>query len=799
MELSNSITTDLGNGRYLLQGFIGAVQMRPDVSLPWENIKPRLVRNNADNGWVIDGAPYHAEVLDNGERLFCPDKYKQSHFMRIYPHILTKQLDMLPYYHPNKIDHELLPSKLAMQSQFGTLYFTFTNTAHYLDLALNEVPKLAGKYLDRLTFDIDSSYNIAEILSSRQGLGIPKARIISEGKEIILDWSFKDGQLEIGLDFAGLVFPLLLRDTVDVDIASGDDDDFCVRYFYGGTYWQGTSQSCNVGHMNTDQYQQGGAMRFTSVNIPSGATIDTAYITVVCSYAKSTTTVYGDLCCENTNNPSQIASYADHIGRTRTSSLNWSPNAWTLGTSYQSPSIVTPIQTVVDAQSGTGNALIIFFEDKDANSSSGAYRQFAAYEHASYDPPSLYVEYTSIITPKTSHETGSGADAKKTGNPFAVLVKSETGSGAESLPAKGSVAFETGAGSELASLLAAFTTSETGSGADALAVFLAAFVLSETGSGAEALTMREFILGETGSGIEALIGRLFAAVDSGTGLEISIPELEKFSSDTGTCSLENSYLHIVSGVKESSDSGSGAEASALAVLFGLSDTGSGLEAVVARALYAKEYPSGALDLAKVITAVLSGADVGSGAEASVLSQVYASSDTGAGSEASAIEAIFADSDSGYGAEALTLLAAMIANDAGVGIEKSITFLRKLIDTGEGAETLALVRYVVTGSDVGQGLETIAAVTRQLLDSGVGIEAVLGLYRIALESGIGVDTVASFVRTLIGDTGTGVETTKIIGIVGRAMKLISYLKNYSNVRDYTRPYSDLRAYTREVKK
>ena len=287
----------------------------------------------------------------------------------------------------------------------------------------------------------------------------------------------------------------------------------------------------------------------------------------------------------------------------------------------------------------------------------------------------LYVEvdYTPV-TPKTSSDTGSGVEAKKTGNPLATLSRSETGSGVEGMPARG------------------------------------------------------ITLPDAGSGVEHILDRALVLIsESGSGLDTVLSLLGKLRHETGS-GVENSYLHILEGVKDSHETGSGAEASSLAALLQKSDSGSGVDEVITRAVHAKEYPTGAIDLAKVITAVITGAETGTGAETSLQSYYYKRTESGEGVDSSTLEAMFTRAETGEGAEAITLLAAMLASDAGVGVEAVLTYLRKLVDSGEG-----------------------------------------------------------------------VEVVNIIGAVGRAMKLITYLRAYSDLTVYTKPYSDLRVYTSEVKK
>lgn len=129
---------------------------------------------------------------------------------------------------------------------------------------------------------------------------------------------------------------------------------------------------------------------------------------------------------------------------------------------------------------------------------------------------SVYCTYTEGGGPteKSSSDTGSGAEAKATGNPVATLTKTETGAGADVL-------------SQAQAILDA---AETGSGLDACVSLQtpAAKSSSDAGSGVEGTPVpsAELVGSETGSGIEVLIARLLAALDTGSSAEASSVETD---------------------------------------------------------------------------------------------------------------------------------------------------------------------------------------------------------------------------------------------------------------------------------
>lgn len=384
MELKNSKTTFLGraNGRdcFALDASIGALQMRGEGE-EWQDIKPTIVQTA--QGWRVDGAPYAVDFSADGGRKIFPDRQDRSKYLN---------LPAMPFF--KNLTRRIEGNCIIASAPKYDVMFILTNSGIHFQVLIKEPVAF-----DRITLDMDSAgLDILQLLKATQGLGIPRPRLIEQidspdAKERWLDWSLKAGQLELGFDLTGLKFPVLLKNTtLDLSVAAGFDDDYVRR---SDTSWANGTAVVRIGNFDGTNKQYGGSMRFTGINIPSGATVGTSYLLGYATYSRAGTTANSDLCCENTSNPGQMASYADHIGRTRTASVPWdSIPAWTAGTTYQSPSITTPIQTVVTTNGGTGDALIVFWEDKDNESSSGAVRDLSAWEDTSYPTVAIHIEYT---------------------------------------------------------------------------------------------------------------------------------------------------------------------------------------------------------------------------------------------------------------------------------------------------------------------------------------------------------------------------------------------------------------------
>jgi len=146
---------------------------------------------------------------------------------------------------------------------------------------------------------------------------------------------------------------------------------------------------------------------------------------------------------------------------------------------------------------------------------------------------SLYGTGGAGVTEKQSSDSGAGADSKASGNPVAVVNGGETGSGADSLPARDIALSDSGSGVDAVESLqtpAAKTSADTGSGVDAVESLEIQQdkTSADTGSGAEGTPLSSAVLAgsESGSGLEALVARLLAGDESGSAVEASSLDTE---------------------------------------------------------------------------------------------------------------------------------------------------------------------------------------------------------------------------------------------------------------------------------
>ena len=190
------------------------------------------------------------------------------------------------------------------------------------------------------------------------------------------------------------VYPVFIDTVLDVDV-DNNDNDALVRN--NNQFFDDWTQII-VGRSGSSVKRYGMSIRWTGINIADGMTVTTAYTTM----DGFTTDAGGDdiaadIHFEDNNNPAVITTLADYNGRDRTTAgySNYSIGAITADAPWQSPSLVTALQEVIDDNAGTGDAITLFIEDLDDDSvSDGSYRSFASLEHSTFEPPNIYIEYS---------------------------------------------------------------------------------------------------------------------------------------------------------------------------------------------------------------------------------------------------------------------------------------------------------------------------------------------------------------------------------------------------------------------
>jgi len=198
-------------------------------------------------------------------------------------------------------------------------------------------------------------------------------------------------------DLEGAKFPVSIDPTLDpILVAEGGDDGMVSSiiqnseiFLYLGASWGSI--------VYPSAY-----MRFTNVAIPAGATIDAATLVLVALNSRfdGGATPSGSLKGRKLANCPRfttITQYNDTTTYPRTTAnVTWWPSSanWVANTSYTSPELKAVVQEIIDVDGWTtGNAIQIEWHYIDNGWTGRDYRNFSAYEHATYNPPILNVEY----------------------------------------------------------------------------------------------------------------------------------------------------------------------------------------------------------------------------------------------------------------------------------------------------------------------------------------------------------------------------------------------------------------------
>jgi type IV pilus assembly protein PilY1 len=136
-------------------------------------------------------------------------------------------------------------------------------------------------------------------------------------------------------------------------------------------------------------------LRFTSVTIPPGSTIDTAVLKVACAIASSATTMRLKVYACDEDNAAAPTDAAEAVADPRTTAgVDWDVSgSWSLNTWYDSPDISAVIQEVVDRGGwSSGNALMLLVDND--GSDLNALREIYDYGNNTFYAAKLDITYT---------------------------------------------------------------------------------------------------------------------------------------------------------------------------------------------------------------------------------------------------------------------------------------------------------------------------------------------------------------------------------------------------------------------
>jgi len=259
---------------------------------------------------------------------------------------------------------------------------------------------------DEVTQDVDFSFKDA---LSREvwWLHRPMAwdSVEEEPQSIEVGWSLRRAGSRVFATFSvptsaftKAVYPIYIDTAIGEEQVRADSDD---AYEYGTTYPGSGALRLN------DNYNRAGAsvavffcagMRFTTIPIPSGATVDSAAISVCGYYSSDTRPIDWYVACEDVDDGATWS--AGHTptnaysGRTSARARWIESDPWSALTWYDSPSLVGPVGEVV-ARAGWSDGNDLNFVVYNASTSLGdGFRHWLSYDYQPANSPKFNCTYT---------------------------------------------------------------------------------------------------------------------------------------------------------------------------------------------------------------------------------------------------------------------------------------------------------------------------------------------------------------------------------------------------------------------
>ena len=196
-------------------------------------------------------------------------------------------------------------------------------------------------------------------------------------------------------------------DVVQYRISTGNDD--VEELMSDGDMYRDSSDL----EMADDSSYAGGlqliGLRFQGVNIPPGATINSAYIEFYAdgNHNRNTSLViYG----EDSGDADAFGSANFDVSRrtNRTVSVNWNPGNWRDNNLYQTADLSSIIKAIVDRGDwSSGNNIALMVEPGSGCNNSNCRRRAESFEGRSSRAPLLVVDFTNVLLPMVNSVGGS--------------------------------------------------------------------------------------------------------------------------------------------------------------------------------------------------------------------------------------------------------------------------------------------------------------------------------------------------------------------------------------------------------
>ena len=317
LRQENTKTFNLTNGKQLLEAHIGAIHYKDnyaDLNEQWKDIDLTWKGNK------ITKAPY--ELTLEGQKITIRDKKTGE--------VSTCELLSSK---PTDLNWEIIPKN--------------DKVAFRHILSFDKIPFKAK-------FKITGKIPFVSKASDDEG-------------EIELETTFVDGILteklsQIKDKQTGKIRSSKGNIRIDPTWSVGVGSDDCLFTWYmTDWYFSTTYEFQGVGWLNEDQNKTGTGMRFTSINIPQGSTINNAHLTLIARQDDSVTIVNSKITGNDVDNAATWSTETDYRNRRGTivggannnyitsAQVNWdSIPAWTEGNSYNSPEIKIVIQEIIN-------------------------------------------------------------------------------------------------------------------------------------------------------------------------------------------------------------------------------------------------------------------------------------------------------------------------------------------------------------------------------------------------------------------------------------------------------------------
>jgi hypothetical protein len=213
---------------------------------------------------------------------------------------------------------------------------------------------------------------------------------------------YQSGALHVAVRFPrafvdAATFPLFMDPTVTVSVAAGDFDGRVNLTLDGDNVLFATETAYRMGSISNNRYQNWTGF---ALAVPPGATVGTATVTLTAGFtANGDASILDpfDITAEAADDGAGIGegrSAADLWNAAHTTaSVAWNFSTATVaGNTGTTPNIATVVQEIVNRAGWvSGNVLNVRITHPTFVS---AYHLIAAFENTTYDPASLYVEYT---------------------------------------------------------------------------------------------------------------------------------------------------------------------------------------------------------------------------------------------------------------------------------------------------------------------------------------------------------------------------------------------------------------------